>query len=304
MTTILKLVKDELEANKLKKANVQKDESPNMKDEQAINTNSAYQEIYELTQRKFLKQLTKYCDKMQTSKEYPRLLCIDQISVSKLEEIKSKNNNKNMNLKRRWSISERVNHNLVVKQKTQEDDEILTCVRVLCEHEEGWHPSESLIILPEIIPEYCAYLARIMKIIKTGNLASDLPIFLTSNGEKLISDIENKALSENQKISESYISLRNFFINKCENKHAIVSVDIDDDKDTDLQRCELKNGKILWLCNKHIAETNARILNDANKISTQFTYLMDSYNEKLLQDINKIQIDLIDQYKIEDKETN
>lgn len=48
-------------------------------------TNTAYQELYELTQRKFLRQLAQLSDKMDTSKAYPRLFCIDFLETSKLK---------------------------------------------------------------------------------------------------------------------------------------------------------------------------------------------------------------------------
>lgn len=54
-------------------------------DKIAEDTNTAYQELFELTQRRFLKQLVQFCEKMDTAKHYPRLLCIDFVERAKLK---------------------------------------------------------------------------------------------------------------------------------------------------------------------------------------------------------------------------
>ncbi len=43
---------------------------------------AAFQELYELTQRKFLRQLYKFSEKLPNSKCYPKLFCIDLVDSS------------------------------------------------------------------------------------------------------------------------------------------------------------------------------------------------------------------------------
>jgi hypothetical protein len=86
---LLSYVKIELEKINEKKKQSQTTSNQKSKvdeDKKAIdNNNTAYQELYELTQRKFLKQLAQFCEKMETSKPYPKLFCIDFLDESKLQ---------------------------------------------------------------------------------------------------------------------------------------------------------------------------------------------------------------------------
>lgn len=89
--TLLGFVKNGIETqNKKRQLETQKENSKDLKTmELDDNKTSAYQEVYELSQRRFLKELTKYCEKTQPELDYdyPRLLCVDQMNASKLEPI-------------------------------------------------------------------------------------------------------------------------------------------------------------------------------------------------------------------------
>ena len=74
---LLELVKAELEKVKDAKKKTSANDAATQKQE-VDNQNAAFQELYELTQRKFLKQLGQLCDKMASnSNQYPRLFCIE-----------------------------------------------------------------------------------------------------------------------------------------------------------------------------------------------------------------------------------
>lgn len=148
-------------------------------------------------------------------------------------------------------------------------------MRVMCEHENGWHVSQMFSILPSLSPQNCIYLARIMSLIKNnGQLSSEMQIYLSKAGANLLTYIQKKAtelVKENEddeekekNIIESYIQLRRYFIDVCL-KGELISLTTESDNKLDLKRCELKNGKTLWLCDKHIAETNARVLSNAER---------------------------------------
>lgn len=91
---LLEHVKSALEKSKARQQQQQQqtaaaaDRSENIDAQKNVdNTNTAYQELYELTQRKFLKQLVQISDKMYTSRPCPRLFCIDFIESTKIQVI-------------------------------------------------------------------------------------------------------------------------------------------------------------------------------------------------------------------------
>ena len=51
------------------------------------NNSAAFNELYELTQRKFLSQLIRITNSMQINKKYPRLFCIDLLSAKKIQNV-------------------------------------------------------------------------------------------------------------------------------------------------------------------------------------------------------------------------
>ncbi|RNA26409.1 putative serine threonine- kinase pats1, partial [Brachionus plicatilis] len=218
-------------------------EELNEKVKEVDSTNSAFQELYELTQRKFLKQISKIVYQMPSNYlNYPLLFCIDFIDPTKLinvsEDIKKENK-----MIYRWS-------------QDDQEIELCTCIRPLCEHEEGWHLSDWVAIVPELLPQYCGYLLRVMNIIKNGPLSNEMQIFQLDLGHKLLADIEKKSsLATN--INESYVSLRKFYAEQFDGNRAFsLSADVGDD----LTKCELKSGKVLWLCGDHLASTNAKVI--------------------------------------------
>ena len=213
--------------------------------------NSAFQELYELTQRRFLKQIGKIVYQMSSNYlNYPFLFCIDLIDPKKLI-------NFSQDIKKENKMIHKISND-------DEEIELFTCIRTMCEHEEGWHLSDWVAILPELLPQYCGYLLRIMNIIKNGSLSNEMQIFQLDIGHGILADIEKKSsLAKN--INESYMSLRKFY---AENFDAKKIFSLTADFDDDLNKCELKSGKKLWLCGEHMALTNARIIDNAFRNET------------------------------------
>lgn len=132
----------------------------------------------------------------------------------------------------------------------------------MCEYEEGWHLAECFLPITEL-SIYSAYLARVMNIIKNGNQSSELKIFFSDEGNKLMGEIDSKAVNEKIELVESYTSLRAFFISQLEKKQVFSLIaNTKDFNKMDLELCEMKNGKVLWLCQKHIEKTNATVIKD------------------------------------------
>ncbi len=273
-------MKEELEKVKSKK---QKEAS--LKEKEVDNSNVAFQELYELTQRKFLKQLNHFCEEMPSSQSHPRLFCIDLVEKAK--------GNVKKTLLRKNTLNESVD-NPSFRPLSASKDSIQSmdvCLRPMCEHEEGWHLSENYVLFTELTSKSGPYLARMMNILKNGSLANQLLVFQTEQGQKLMSDFEQS--QGNVSLDESYRELRTTYIKKYENRTKVVNESgevLEDSGKLDLKRCEMKNGKIMWLCKQHISATYARELADSQvSHSTGDSEI----NKKFLNDLETIQVDLV-----------
>ena len=256
---LLKLVKDELE--KVKETKKQQNNNEKNDSTEADNSNYAYKELYELTQRRFLRQLNQFSEKMSTIKANPVLYCIDLVDRQLI------------NKERSGKISN--DENTV---------ELVPCLKPMCEYEEGWHLSETFTVLPELNTSFCLYLARIMSLLKNGSVSTTMQVFLCEQGKKLLDDIEKvNSNSTSADIKESYISVRKHFVNEREEKNLKL----------DLKRCELKNGKIMWLCKEHAQITNSKIINDS--LATIVSNKSEQSQIKFLEDIQQVKIELVDE---------
>ena len=262
---------------------------------------SAFQELYELTQRKFLFQLTKVCNSMNTQNNYPKLFCIDLIEKHKVEALA---NIKRLKAKKGAGNEEPeeetvptaapVSTRRLTKQNTIQT-EFVYCIRPLCEADDGWHLVNSFVVLHDLAPMFCSYLARLIHILKNGNFTNEFSIFGSEQGTELIRNIESQSLNEEKVVYESYKALRTFFIEESERGNIYSFDDFNNDRETasgvsDLQRCELKNHKVLWLCNQHVQKLSAKVLTDSVKLANST-----AFNEAvslILKDLDTIQIQI------------
>lgn len=191
-------------------------------------------------------------------------------------------------------IAKKVNPLKFTRDVTIVQNEWLTCLRPMCEHEEGWHLCDSFLILPELMPSFCSYLTRIMKIIQNGTLLNEMQIFLVDQGYKLLSEINSKAVSDENEFIESYTSMLKYFHSELEKDNVRSFKKSDQENSIPLQRCELKNGKNLWLCQKHIEQTNARVVTDSKATGTSTFAAFDQSTNKMLEDLENVsKIDII-----------
>ena len=270
------MVREELEKSKDSKA--EKLKSSLLEDKFLIETkNAALQELYEFTQRKFLRQITKLNDKNPGIMPIPRLLFLDLVEIFQIDSeaetseglAKESNSTQNKDERRPKRL---------IKQKTSDDEsiELVQCIRVMCEHEEGWHPVPLFVPISELNHIFSSYLARIMNILKHGNLKNELKIFLADDGQKTLNEIEKNALQEAKtgdldlKIDQSYSALRSYFTQKINEKIKTDEKSQGNDIGT-LQRCELKNGKTLWLCPIHLKLTDAKIISNKEETSSSYS---------------------------------
>ena len=285
---LLALVKNELAKTNEKLKLKQKETNKTRLRLAEYNNASICVELYELTQRKFLKQLIQFSDKMNTIKAYPRLIFIDLIENDLIESIQRKtdylnNNNKN-------NDSETINEQLV------------PCLKLMCEYEEGWHPVSAFFGHTQTnlltTNSYYGYLSRIMNILKYGNnLTNELSVFMSKQGIQIINEIETKPCECD--LLESYIGLRKILINDFDsgNVCAMTNNNLNDNDNnhvyirTGLERCELKNGKILWLCKNHVMQTQASVISN-NYADTSESLTESSQNRMLdhLKNYNNLNI--------------
>jgi hypothetical protein len=246
-----------------------------------------------LTQRKFLKQITNFCDQFPTSKPYPRIFYIDLVET---EPVKTDAAIRNAIVSPTPSAPGRDSRSSINRIKSaqkrpnnQNETKNAACLKTMCEYEEGWHPSGTMINFDVFESNYFAYLTRIMNILKFGNLSTELKIFLTSQGTNVLNDIDSylsnnentskKTLNSDQELTESYISVRDYFIAQLESNKSI---------NIGLQRCELRNGKILWLCQEHIKKCSARVLME-DSVDVNFNENINS-NATIINELDSIKL--------------
>lgn len=283
---LLKHVRQELTKSKKQKKDQDRSENSNIID----SNNTAIQELYELTQRKFLRQLIQFSNQASTSQFYPRLLCIDFIDEEKILKLKyiKRLRNTTATLEPEDMVFERAES----VEESISPSKLIPCIRPMCEHEELWHFSDCIVILPELLSSYCLFLVRIISILRNGNSSNELGVFLTEAGNKLLSDMEEKSLSESLDLGESYHSFRNFFINEFENDRYFSLSWLSGNtssKPLGLENCELRNGKILWLCKKHIEQTDAEILTDQDIITSN---QIEQEKNNLIEELDEVNMNI------------
>lgn len=211
--------------------------------EQPNEAETAYTELFELAQRKFLRQIASFSD-TATSKPFPRLFAVDfcddsanrttsLLNTPSLVRQSSKNASPSMKSMITQKLSSLSPSN-VSNRRSQNSDESGSnlnrylsqqsnkyCIRALCENENGWHPSGARIEYETVsnIPiDHFAYLIRLMSLIKHSGL--DLQI-INNNAklDDLINYIEDNLPSQDENsqllsFKESYNSIKEYIMNK------------------------------------------------------------------------------------------
>ena len=128
---------------------------------QADQNTAAFQELYELTQRKFLKQLTRFAEQQQMPKKYPKLFCIDLIEKKHVENLIKNSVDSNEDGDEDTVQANEDDQELTDKESQAVDNghlEYQLCVKPMCEFEEGWHLAQSFVLITELKTEWCSYL--------------------------------------------------------------------------------------------------------------------------------------------------
>jgi len=200
-------------------------------------------------------------------KHHPKLFCLDYIEFQKIQS----------DLEQDQSI----------EAVPSEGDSPTTnpspnlCIRPMCEFAEGWHLSTAYVLIEQLRPEWSPYLARIMNILKNDRLSNQLSIFVTDQGRKQLKEIETGlGLGDEKDVIDSYHSLRSFYAGQAEETLS---------NEVFLERCELKNGQVTWLCTEHVKETNAKVLSDVGNAQEVTNNDLDKY--LLIEEIGNIKLE-------------
>ena len=207
------------------------------------------------------------------------------------------------------------------RRRKQEEDNMVPCVRPMCEFEEGWHLARSFLSAEDLLTpggsQYSSYLARIMNILRNGNLSTELMIFISEKGNKILDDLEGHAKLSDTDMSESYSALRKRFISEFEKNNVIPFSNrahvLQDPKAKEkanlevktetpravkrgkcdifgLQRCEMKNGKVLWLCDQHAQASGGKILDDlAESVAANY-----EESNKMLENVDNVDVTMLE----------
>ncbi|XP_021360582.1 uncharacterized protein LOC110455024 [Mizuhopecten yessoensis] len=199
------------------------------KDESEENNQISYQEMYELAQRKLLRQVSNHASTHDIG-NYPRLFVVD------IEE-KSSDMGKTVEYQ----------------------------VHTLCECDQGWHSVADPIVLstekrnPDIVEEdldmndledFTPYLSRVAMVME-HNSGFVLDLFTSAEGKRCLKRIQELAMICSDSFQTSYHSLR----------VKVHKLDTSRQKGK-LIRCRLPSGKIIWLCEEHSVQMKVAVLSE------------------------------------------
>ncbi|XP_050400370.2 uncharacterized protein LOC126817438 [Patella vulgata] len=231
----------------------------------------SFQELFELAQRKFLRQIMQYAEK-QDILPYPRLFVTDFIKqkheTEDGEETVEKDKPK---VKETQGLKKRQSGVTVIEDDTDFHRQKYS-VNILCESDEGWHSCCNPLPLPDdfgttSLEKFSPYIARITAISKY-NKHMLLNCLETEEGQKFLKWLEESpqiaAVSDFEQI---YYELR----------QEVMQADVDR-KMGSLSRCHLPNGKTIWLCEEHQKTMRVTVL--SNEVLTSVNMV----NEGLVTD--------------------
>ncbi|XP_059176566.1 uncharacterized protein LOC131956160 [Physella acuta] len=216
----------------------------------------SFQELCELAQRKFLRQVSQYADRIDII-PYPNLMMVDLCPEEKGQEENPEKHETETNETKRPQIERKFS-------KLSAASEIYDqkfCVYLLCEHEEGWHTSGNPILLDSKFghnfDKYLPYVARITAIAKFSKkiVLNSLTSEIGQKYLKLLEESPTVALTAD--LQESYGELRQM----------VLEVDAAHVKGK-LERCLLPSGKHIWLCEAHRKNARVTVMSRESVVNT------------------------------------
>ncbi|XP_021360647.1 uncharacterized protein LOC110455055 [Mizuhopecten yessoensis] len=230
---LLKLVQKHMLSERKEDAEEEKRKKNKANEEKA---NTSFQEMYELAQRKFLRQIASYAS-AQDLGNYPHLFVLD------ISPTHSKKTNSEEDSTVELDYDSVKNKGFWVNAYT------------MCECEQGWHsvcdPIEMRFRFDVVqLEEYASYLARITMVMRHDpNFA--LSLYNSKAGQHYLKLIQELAMKNTNNFQTNYHNLRQL----------VFDLDIKGEKGK-LNRCRMPSGKTSWLCEKHSKDMKCTVLSD------------------------------------------
>ncbi|KAK3765970.1 hypothetical protein RRG08_002213 [Elysia crispata] len=262
MEKLLNLVRNHIPKesdNKKKEADQKADkdnENNTVKEQQKL----SFQELCELAQRKFLKQVSQFTDNLD-SLPYPNIMLVDLCPQEKGQiDEQEKASSPEKQIQSPSSARPETAKTPHPAGSNSYHDQTF-CVHLLCEHEEGWHMSGKPIQLSSdfghSLEPYLPYLARVTTIAKFSKKLI-LEAQASETGRAYLKWLEeNPSVAATTDFQESYTMLRQL----------VIDADTDN-KMGDLKHCQLSSGKQIWLCDDHSQEQRVTLLTRESVTST------------------------------------
>ncbi|KAL3867198.1 hypothetical protein ACJMK2_044420, partial [Sinanodonta woodiana] len=238
---LLQLVREQLSSHMEEEASL-KEKKNKINEEQK---NLSFQELYELAQRKLMRQISLYAES-QDIEPYPQLFVIDFLEENEMLD-ESEETEESSKKSDPPKLQRMPSHVLISRKSSQNRSWVRVktfCVHILCEDEEGWHSCSEPILLPDnfgtnYLEKFSPYLSR-MSTVVMYNKQLVLNCMKQEQGEEFFKWLEETPQAANSNYQEIY----------CEFRQMVIDADTDK-KMGGLARCHLPNGKTIWLCEKH-----------------------------------------------------
>ncbi|XP_067667740.1 uncharacterized protein [Haliotis asinina] len=214
----------------------------------------SYQELCELAQRKFLRQIVQYAEEQDITAPYPRLFLIDFVK----DEPSTGQDNPQETSEKETPLTQETQ--ALAHHSSKDFLKHPLCIHILCEHDEGWHScGEPLpLVFNNTSLEKCVpYIARITAIAQYSKKLV-LNCLATEAGREFIKWVEESPLVvDSSDFCQIYQDIR---------QEAILA---DPDRAMGkLARCHLPNGKTVWLCEEHRNKMRVTVLSDEAAVTS------------------------------------
>ncbi|XP_053405100.1 uncharacterized protein LOC123566493 [Mercenaria mercenaria] len=263
-STLLSMVKEKLSVDD---PETEKDRKNKQNNE---HKNLSFQELFELAQRKLLRQLCFYAEHQDVD-VYPRLFIVDFLKSKPEDDIQEETEDaeeenhsepgsaENANSEEKPSKTKPVKK-LLERQLSKKKSEMKSifkmqtyCVHTLCEHDEGWHSVTEPIHLPHdfgetLLDKFCPLIARMTAVMKY-NKHFNFNCMQSEFGEDYITWLEENPQATMSDYQEIYHEFRQLVIDADSHRNM-----------GKLARCRLPNGKTIWLCDRHRKSMKVTVL--------------------------------------------
>ncbi|KAK3098795.1 hypothetical protein FSP39_023178 [Pinctada imbricata] len=203
------------------------------------------EELYELAQRKFLRQIVNYASSHDVE-PYPRIFMVDLVKQENQSTTQEDPEQEKQD-------PEKLKASISMEDKSDAFRLRQYCVYILCECDKGWHTVDEPMMLPEdfgsdLLDQFAPYLCRVTAIMKHSKTM--VPNFLSDpDGQQYTKWLFESTAAVVPDFKTGYHQFRELVMN----------LDIHN-KAGKLSRCRQTSGKTIWLCSQHVSEMKVTVL--------------------------------------------